>query len=331
MLAVAAAAATSACGGRLVALHAPTIAPATARAPTPVDVEPMPDATAAAIAGDVAPPGPAAVFTAALNAEIGGRALEGGEPGGYKVRCVLGRFAVRSHAAFAAGSELVVLYADLSCEAQRASDGATVWRGALRGRTAAAAPNVISSDVDVTQRLVDRAMSDAVREMAADLTVRALGLAGAASARVFGDEAQMRATAGLDDTPYGPAALLESPASVEGALRAIDEHEAMMRAAAWNVAAMAAGPGDPWRAGDRMVLDGDPLVRFVQYKALARLGSAAAMGRLGEAAEHEDDPLLAEMLRDCLSSRGVGVPRRVYVSRGAMNASPVTNGTTASP
>jgi hypothetical protein len=302
--------ATAACSPGPIALHAPNIAPSPARSPTPLEIEPIVEAPAAAVAADVAAPGPAAVLTVSMTAEIAGRALRGGEPGGYSVHCKLDRFALRSRTTLADGRELLVLYADLSCEARRVSDGAIVWRGELRGRAAASAPNIISSDANVTQRLADRAMSDAGRELASDLAVRALGLHGEASARVFGDEGAMRAVGGLDDSPYGPAALLESPAAVEGAMRALAEHDAPMRAAAWNVAAMAAGPGDPWTAGDRMALDDDPLVRFVQYKALARLGTPAARARLEQSVTQEDDPLLAEFVHDALGSGGIGVPRK---------------------
>jgi hypothetical protein len=205
--------------------------------------------------------------------------------------------------------EMLVLYADLSCEAKRVEDGAVVWQGEIRGRAAASAPNVLGSDVSTTQRLADRATSDVAREMASDLAMRALSLIGEPSARVFADESQMHAGAGLDDTPYGQAALQENPAAVEGAMRALNEHDKTMRAAAWNVAAMAAGPGEPWPAAEKMSLDDDPLVRFVQYKALARLGSAAALDQLKGAAQKEEAALLAEFLKDALASGGVGVSR----------------------
>ncbi len=297
------------CASGPVALHAPNIAPAAAREPTAIEIEPIADARPSAIVGDFAAPGPAAVLTTALTGELAGRALRGGEPGGYHVHCALDRFAIRSRAALTEGTELLLLYADSSCEARRAVDRAVVWRGELRARTAASAPNIISSDASVTQRLADRAMSDAGREVASDSAVRALGLLGEPSARVFGDEAQFHAAGGLDDSPYGAAALQENVASVEGAMRSMGEHDATMRAAAWNVAAMAAGPGDPWSAGEKMTLDDDSLVRFVQYKALARLGSEAARARLGQAAQKEGDPLLAEFLRDSLASGGIGLAR----------------------
>jgi hypothetical protein len=82
-----------------------------------------------------------------------------------------------------------------------------------------------------------------------------------------------------------------------------------MRAAAWNVAAMAAGPGDPWPAGSAMKLDDDPLVRFVQYKALARFGGESARARLQQASKEEDEPLLVEFVRDALATDGTGLAR----------------------
>jgi hypothetical protein len=326
----------------LLALHAPNVAPATSRTPTSLDVDPIADGPPGTVAGDYAAPGPAAVFTGALKAEIQGRALEGGETGGYAVRCKLDRFAVRSHTAIAEGVERVALYADLSCEARRSADGATVWRGELRGRTAASGANIISSDVDTTQRLTDAALSDASREMASDLAVRALGLHGQPSARVFGDEGQLHDIGGLDDTPYGADALAEREAGVAGAMHSLKELDTRLRAAAWNVVAMTAGPGDPWNAGDTMTLDDDALVRFVQYKALARLGSPEALERLGQALSKEDEPLLVELLRDAVATRGTGFPRKrkPYDSRGGSasggaaggaKASPATKGTTARP
>jgi hypothetical protein len=244
-----------------------------------------------------------------MNAELAGRALHGGELQGYAVSCTLDRIVLREHADMTDSEAMVVLYVDLSCEAKRVSDGVPVWRGALRGRTCSSAPNLIASDKSTSQRLADRAFSDASREMASDLAVRALALAGEPSGRVFTDESAQRAVAGLDDSPYGPAALLENPAAVPGALRSLGEHDTAMRAAAWNVAAMAAGPGDPWMAGERMMLDDDPLVRFEQYKALARLGSANAKQQVIVAIEKEGDVLLVEFLRDVLASGGIGLPR----------------------
>jgi hypothetical protein len=297
------------CGGGPIALHAPNISPSSVRGATPVEIEGIGAGAPGSVAADIAAPGPAAVLTAAMTAEIAGRGLRAGEPGGYAGRCTLDRFAPRSHTGITEGRQLLVLYVDLSCEVRRASDHAVVWRGELRGRAAAAAPNVIGSDTNVTARLVDRTMSDAAREMASDLAVRALALAGEPSSRVFADETQMRATAGLDDAPYGPAALQENDRAVAGALRSVGEHDATMRAAAWNVAAMAAGPGDPWPAGSAMQLDDDPLVRFVQYKALARFGGESARARLQQASKEEDEPLLVEFVRDALATDGTGLAR----------------------
>jgi len=298
-----------ACSAPPLALHAPNIAPGAARDPTPVEIEPLVVGRADAIANNIAPPGPAAVLTSAMKSELEGRALHGGELGGYRARCSLDRFALRSRTSMLGSAEMLVLYVDLSCEAKRVQDGVVVWRGVLRGRAAASAPNVLGSDASTTQRLADRATSDAAREMASDLAMRALSLLGEPSARVFADEAQIHAEAGLDDTPYGPTALQENQAAVEGAMRGLPEHDAPMRAAAWNVAAMAAGPGEPWPASEKVSLDDDPLVRFVQYKALARLGSAAASAQLVTAARKEDDVLLSEFIADALASGGIGLAR----------------------
>jgi hypothetical protein len=303
---IAIAALACACSRPLL-LDAPVIAPSRAREPTRVDLEPI--AERAHLDGDFAPPGPAAVLTAAMNAELAGRALRGGEPGGYSVRCALDRFAVRSHAPMTESHEMLVLFADLSCEARRTTDGATVWRGELRGRSCAAAPNVLGSDADTTRKLANRALSDAAREMASDLALRALGLGADPSARVFADEAQQRSGAGLDDTPYGAAALEENAAAVEGAMRGTNQKDPWIRAGAWNVVAMAAGPGDPWTAGDQLQLDENPLVRFAQYKALARLESATSLAQLASAARNEEHELLAEFLTDALATHGTGLAR----------------------
>ncbi len=168
---------------------------------------------------------------------------------------------------------------------------------------------MLGSNAGARAMLVDRAFSDAAREMASDLAVRALGLDAAPSTRAFYDEDQQRSASGLDDTPWGPAALGESPASVAHAMRSLDPHDAVLRAAAWNVVAMAAGPGEAWPAADHVELDPDALVRFVQYKALARLGSPAALAQLRTALDREGDALLAEMLRDAIASGGIGVAR----------------------
>jgi hypothetical protein len=296
-----------ACTGAPLTLNAPNIAHADAREPTAVDIEPI--ATTGVIVGDYMAPGPAAVLTAAMSGELRGRALHGGEPGGYAVRCSLDRFALRTHSSVTDAQETLTAYADLSCEAKRVKDGAIVWRGELRGRTCASEPNVLGSDAQTTQRLADRAASDLAREMASDLAIRGLSLVAAPSARVFADADQQRVQTGLDDSPFGPAALQEAGGDVTAALRATKDTSAGVRAAAWNVIAMSAGPGEPWVAGAALQLDDDARVRFVQYKALARLGSAAAMAQLAAAAAKEGDPLLAELLSDSIKSGGIGLTR----------------------
>jgi hypothetical protein len=298
--------ASVACGGAL-ALSAPNVAPSQAREATPVSMDPI--TPGAGVAGSFEPPGPASVLTAAMNAELAGRALHGGERGGYLARCTLDRFALRQHASVTEGRALLALYADLSCEARRVADGSLTWRGELRARTCAAENHLLGSDPGTKKRLANRALSDAAREMASDLAIRALGLRAEPSARVFADEADQESAAGFDDSPFGPAALSETTASMNAALRATSDHDPQLRAAAWNVVAMAAGPGDPWQAGATLPLDEDALVRFVQYKALARLGSPAALQQLATAAAKEDDSVLAELVADTLKSGGTGLPR----------------------
>jgi hypothetical protein len=294
------------CGGALT-LNAPNVAPSLAREPTRVDLDPI--ETRGVVQGDFAAPGPAAVLTAAMNQELAGRALTGGDAGGYTVRCALDRFAVRTETRVTENAELLALYADLSCEARRANDGAIVWRGELRGRACEEGSNVLGTSMGVTQHLVNRALSDAARELASDLALRALGLRAVPSVRAFADESQQQSSGGLDDTPWGAAALEENPSAVDHALHTLDLRDATLRAGAWNVVAMASSPDDPWLAGEKLALDDEPLVRFVQYKALARHGGDAALAQLKSAAEKEGDSILVELARDSLASGGIGVAR----------------------
>jgi hypothetical protein len=294
------------CGGA-VTLNAPNVAPSLAREPTRVDLDPI--ETRGVVRGDFTPPGPAAVLTAAMDQEIAGRGLTGGDRGGYTVRCALDRFVVRSETHLTENAELLVLYADLSCEAKLTKDGVAVWRGELRGRACEAGSNVLGTSIGVTERLVNRALSDAAREMASDLALRALGLRAVPSVRVFADESQQQSASGIDDTPWGAAALEENPSAVDHALHTLDTRDATLRAGAWNVVAMASNPDDPWLAGEKLVLDDEPLVRFVQYKALARHGGDVALAQLKTAADKDGDGLLVELARDSLASGGIGIAR----------------------
>jgi hypothetical protein len=296
-----------ACGAGPLSLNAPDISKAVARSPSPVDLDPI--AASGAIVGDYGAPGPALVLTAAMNNELRGRALHGGESGGYAVRCTLDRFAVRARESMTESQELLTLYADLSCEASRAVDHVAIWRGELRARTFAEDANILGSDTSIQQRLADRAMSDAARELASDLAIRALGLLAEPSARVFTDADQQRQRGGLDDSPFGPAALQETGGTLGSVQQGIANGSARIRAAAWNVVAMASGPGDPWATAGKLTLDDDAGVRFVQYKALARLGSDTAMAQLRVASSSEGDPLLAEMVADAIKSGGTGLAR----------------------
>lgn len=294
------------CGGAL-RLDGPNVAAALARDGTRVDLDPI--ASGAGVEGGFEPPGPAAVLTAAMAQELAGRALSGGVAGGFLVRCTLDRFAVRSKTNVVESTQSAALYADLSCEARRARDQAPVWRGELHGRALERGSNVLGSKPGLVQSLTSRALADASREMASDLALRALGLRAAPSVRVFADEGQQRDLAGLDDSPWGAAALQENGSEVRRVLASLDPRDPALRAAAWNVVAMASAPDDPWLGGESLKLDDDPLVRFVQYKALARHASPAALAQLCAAATAESDALLAEMARDALASGGIGVTR----------------------
>jgi hypothetical protein len=320
-----AALAAAACGGAIT-LHPPTCAPSAARQPTPVSVEPITPRADATRDSTVSWGHPTAseVVTAAIKSELAARALEGGEPGGYRVRCTLDRFALRSFPRFAGTGAVVVLYIDLGCDVDRALDHGDVWKGALRGRAIASATAAPATDSGLVQTLVDRTLSDASREIASDLAVRVLGLGGVPSARVFADEAARSRTAGIDDSPFGQAALAETIDRAEGKLAlSTRDLDPATRAGAWNAIAMAAGPGDPVYAG-QIKPDEEAVVRFYQYKALARAMNPASLTRLRGLATRDEEPYLAELANDALATGGLGVPRR-------RNASAATNGATTSP
>jgi hypothetical protein len=314
------------CSSGTLRLRPPECAPATSRtSPTEIDLDPIGTAAAGAIVTPVpiVRPGPAAVLTSGMNAELHGRALQGG-PAGFLAQCSLDRFAIRTHSAMSSSSALSTMFVDLSCTARRREDQALVWRGELRARAAATAGVLFAGDDGSLESRVTRMFGDAARELASDL-VRALGLGSSPSARVFRDESAARIQSGIDDTPLGPAALAEKAEGVAPVLPSLkDEESALTRASAWNVVAMAAGPDDPWLAGTALALDQDVYVRFYQYKALARLGTPAALKQLDAALGSEDEPQLLELVRDSIGSRGIGVTR-------STKASAATNGSTTSP
>ncbi len=331
LVAVCAGLALTACGPQQVRLHAPDIAETDARSSAvKVDVEPL--VTGAAVATTVgtgeilAPhPDPSAVLTSAIRAELAGRALRGGESGGYVVRCTLDRFAIRDEEAVASRA-FAVLYADAACDVLRASDSRLAWRGELRGRACARGSLTIERSSRRIQPLIDRMMSDAAREMASDLLVRVLGLSFAPSERVFEAEVKRSKLGGVDDADLGRAELAERIADRPALEQALGDTDADARASAWNLVAMTVGPGDPWPLGDTFVPDEDARVRFYQYKALAREASAATLTQLKDAASHETNALLQELARDSVASGGLGFPRTPRA-----NATTATNGTTTSP
>jgi hypothetical protein len=67
--------------------------------------------------------------------------------------------------------------------------------------------------------------------------------------------------------------------------------------------------------GEKLELDEHPIVRFVQYKALARLGSPSSLHELQGAAQREDEGLLAEFLKDSLEIGGIGLGRSARSAR----------------
>jgi hypothetical protein len=248
-----------------------------------------------------------------MRAELAGRSLQGGEPGGYLVRCALDRFAMRWNVdGLARTSAMMALYADLSCTVERAADHAPAWRGELRGRAAAIGPDILAADVGLKQVLADQLMSDVSRELASDLAVRVLGLTGSPSLHVYANEKER--VDGVDDWPQiGAIALEESAEHVGPLLAKLHELRApdatRLRTAAWNGVAMTAGPGEEWPVGWPIQFDDEPIVRFYQYKALARSGSPQALGEMRKALAHEEDSLCTELLRDSLTSDGIGVAR----------------------
>lgn len=311
LLAVAAIATTAGCAPPTVTLHAPRCAPCTAReAPTRVEVEPLTTREGAAADSTLAVghPEPAEVLTSGLKEELAARALAGGAPGGYRVRCGLDRFALRARTGMVGSVAAVIVYVDLACAVEARETQALVWRGALRGRSLASGRMPLSGEAALVQSLADRAMSDVVRELASDLAVRVLGLGGAPSARVFADEAARASTGGVDDAPFGGAALSEARDKLALVLPSLGDLDPQVRAAAWNAVAMAMGPREPWLAPDTL-LDDDPTVRFYQYKALARTANARALAKLEEARAREDEAWLRELLGDALATGGLGLPR----------------------
>ena len=169
--------------------------------------------------------------------------------------------------------------------------------------------NMVSNEVSAMQRLVDRMVSDAARDMVSDLVVRALGLSTTPSARVFADDAVKKDLGGMDDTAHGTVALTEDIGETAMILKGMDSLETFPRAGAWNAVAMGLGPGDPWYGGDKLHLDDEPLVRFFQYKALARLATTTSLAEIKSAADTEGESILTEFLKDTLASSGVGLPR----------------------
>jgi hypothetical protein len=316
-----------ACSGHRLALHAPECAPATARTePTEIEMDPIvgPAPEALVTPFPLGRSTPAAVMTSGMTSELRGRALQG-DAGGFVAACTLDRFAVREYQAMSSSNALSTLYVDLACRVRRRSDHALVWQGELRGRCAATASVLFAGDDGSLESRTARMLGDATREVASDLAVRALGLGVSPSARVFRNEAAARVLSGVDDTPLGPAALAEATEGVPPVVASLkDATSPVTRASAWNVVAMAAGPGDPWLAGAGLALDPDVYVRFYQYKALARLGSPSTMAQLKKALANEDEPQLAELLRDSIASGGIGMAR-------SRNASAPTNGSTTRP
>ena len=307
-----------------VSLHPPTCAKLAARRhETVVDLAPISVATAAKIQlGDGTWSGapPDAAVTSGMRTELEGRALRNGEAGGYSVKCALDRFSVRRDAGVAETRMFATMYIDLSCDVVRNADRSTIFRGELRARAAASRTNLFQSDTTTLQRLVDRMLSDATRELASDLAVRALALANDPSQRVFADDLTQQELSATDDSAIGALALQENPTALVQLVPTIESavsgaHADGERASLWNAIAMSAGPepmrlSDEWLASDKLHLDDDELIRFYQYKALARRASPSTLEQLRAAATHESDALLLELVKDSLATGGIGMARR---------------------
>jgi hypothetical protein len=318
----------SACGAAPVALHAPSEPPATAREKATrvelleIALGTTPDPVVSKIA--IQPPGPLPALTRAMRAELGSRALAGGETAGYQAKCHLDRFALRTDKIEALG--IALLYVDLGCTVTRASDGVPVWRGALRGRGAAAGKLADFSDDDqMWQAFADRTMSDVSRELASDLAIGVLGLTAKPSQRAFANEEEQRLTAGVDDTPFGAIALAEDADAAREVVNQLRDPDPILRAAAWNAIAMASAPDRPWVGGVDTIYDDDAYVRFFQYKALARQASASALADLKRNVKRENQSLLEESLKDSLASGGIGLRRQPSIETAA------TKGATTRP
>ncbi len=312
------------CGSAPLPLHAPSCS--TVPAHTEIEIEPMTlgPAFASVSPRKLDPPSPDGVMTAALRAELAGRVLEGGEPGGYAARCRLDRFAIRFGTEITTG--MATIYVDADCTVSRKADHAVVWRGELRGRAATAAKKTdYPGEDEMVQSFADRLVSDAGREMAADLAVRVLGLRGKAAQRSFANEDAQRASAGLDDGPLGPLALTPTEDAARAAQKDLTSPEPYTRAAAWNALAMAAAPDATWLGGIDVRLDDDAVVRFYQYKALGRHATRATLSDAKRALKRENSELLQEMLRDTLESSGLAVRAKDSAATAA------TSGNTTTP
>ncbi|WP_394827483.1 hypothetical protein [Pendulispora albinea] len=303
------------CGSGPLALHTPTLSPNPRQGPPVLDFEPIsppldPEA-AIVVPGGVRAPGPAAVLASGIRSEIEARAFHGGEPGGYVARCRLDRFALRR--ASDKGHGYVIVYADLGCEVKRKADQAPVWRGELRGRSAALGTLQYFSDSSVMdQILADRAISDMTRELASDLAIRVLDLEGKPSARVFADQDAERQLAGVNDTPAGAAALTQDPETVRPFADAAHRRDLddVSRAAAWNAVAMASAPDRPWLGGIETGIDKNTFIRFFQYKALARHATPPTLRELRTARGSEENDLLLEFLKDLEVPGGLALTGR---------------------
>ena len=263
-----------------------------------------------------------------MSQELAGRALSGGDPGGYDVRCALDRFAVRSRDAHhrQRGAPRALRRRLVRGEARIAtarSSGAASCAAALapRGATSSAAawgsPSVSSTAHCRTRRARWRATSLSGRS----------ALRAAPSARAFADESEQRAGSGLDDTPWGAAALEENADAVEHALRTLDTHDTDAARGGVERGRDGGGPGRPVARGrqDGARRRAARALRAVQGARAARRrrGDGSATRRSRQGGGRRSSP----------SSRATRSRPAASASRGRTrtNASAATNGATTSP
>lgn len=243
--------------------------------------------------------------------------------------CKLERFCIQEDWSRRQDWHLLIAYADVICDVRDASESVTNWRGLIRGRAAAA----LSPSVDFPERgsriLVDRAIADLGRELASDLLVASLDDRPLATERIFRQPEAKVVFGGVLDAPRANLALVQDAERARELVESTDKSPAAM-ARHWNAIGLLAGGGRPWLGGIRTNLSSDALVRFFQYKALARHASPATLRELERASAEEPISILQVFALDAVASSGLApVGRHARPQR--VSASRKTTGTTTNP